>query len=167
MHAVAHHRLSVVWVLLKEGPSTLGIGGVSSLHISAQRGDVDLTKMLVEAGADLDSADPALGFTTPLHLAASEGCLDVVMELILAGANLNSRMDNGATPLHRAAVEGQVGAVELLLCAKPIPLCTREIEVLGCGFVPFGHGGGERSCGGDTRADSGAWDRRSQRCKRW
>ena len=67
-----------------------------------------MTKLLVEAGADLKAKTSTFptGCTnhcTPLYMAADTGHPDTMKVLIEAGANLNSRALDGTTSLYKTA----------------------------------------------------------------
>lgn len=88
-------------------------GGYSKQTALAFRGcPEELTRWLVERGADLEAAD-SYG-ETPLHAQAgySNGGVAVLIEL---GANVNSGDGARGTPLHKAADRGNVDAARLLL----------------------------------------------------
>ncbi|CAG0915532.1 unnamed protein product [Notodromas monacha] len=55
---------------------------------------------------------------TALHWAARFGATNMVSELLKRGADVNKRNDFGMTPLHAAAVGGQVGTLTQLLFAE-------------------------------------------------
>lgn len=90
--------------------------GMTALHWAAERGDPDLTRLLLEAGAR-GTVVTRLGGYTPLHLAARAGAGPVVRLLVEGGAPADRAADNGTTPLHFAAASGSVEAVEVLLAA--------------------------------------------------
>jgi cytohesin len=89
------------------------------LHVAAEYGHDDVVRLLLEAGAAIDSR--RIEGLTPLHLAASYGRFPVVKRLLAAGANPNSRESGGWTPLHRAASEGHENVVRLLLAQGADP----------------------------------------------
>lgn len=137
----------VARILLNRGgsPSLAGDDGCTALHYSAQQGHLAITKMLVEAGADLEAISSVVNHT-PLHLAAKDDPLivasqdrhsEVMNVLIMSGANLNSRAVDGATPLYLAAENGHMGGVKMLLRAKANPLLTRSGPERGRTCVPL------------------------------
>lgn len=88
-------------------------GGYTKQTALAFRGcPEELTRWLVERGADLEAAD-SYG-ETPLHAQAGHrnGGVAVLLEL---GANVNSGDGARGTPLHKAADRGNVEAARLLL----------------------------------------------------
>lgn len=88
------------------------------LHTAARAGEAAAASTLIEAGADVNGTD-AIGFTA-LFEAAREGRAEMVNVLIAAGADLNHVADPsgmGLTPLHLAAIGGDVATVEALLRA--------------------------------------------------
>jgi len=74
--------------------------GETALHVSAQDGELDVTRLLLNAGANVNVIKHHGG--TPLHLAAEEGHAEIAKALADAGANVEMLDDDGRTPLHRA-----------------------------------------------------------------
>ena len=87
--------------------------GMTALHWAAELGNVELVRLLVDAGADLE-APTRIGDLTPLHIGAEVGQSGTVRALLEAGANAESRNANGSAPLHFAAMSGSVEAVVAL-----------------------------------------------------
>lgn len=91
--------------------------GMTALHWAAERGDAEITSMLIYAGANL-SAGTRIGSYTPLHIASRHGHAEIVAALLAAGANANIATSNsGVLPLHLAAASPSVEGVRLLLAA--------------------------------------------------
>ncbi|MDJ0632365.1 MAG: sigma-70 family RNA polymerase sigma factor [Xenococcaceae cyanobacterium MO_188.B29] len=61
----------------------------TSLHLAAHRGYLDIVKLLIDAGADVNAKEGNYSKSTPLHWAAKEGNLQVVKLLVESGAKLN------------------------------------------------------------------------------
>jgi ankyrin repeat protein len=79
------------------------------LHMAARWGALDICKLLMEHGADVNFSPPASG-QTPLIAAARHGRTETVNALLAAGANLNATYspkgdsnEAGSTALHNAA----------------------------------------------------------------
>jgi ankyrin repeat protein len=103
--------------LLKQGADVSGAqgDGMSALHYAAERGDVEMTEMLVYAGANV-GATTRIGQYTPLHLASQSGSAAVVQALVKSGASVSARTTTtGVTPLHLAAATGNAEVVTILL----------------------------------------------------
>ncbi len=101
--------------------------GMSALHWAADRGDAELTAMLVYAGAN-PGAVTRIGHYTPLHLASRAGSAEAVQALLKAGAQVDAMTStSGATPLHMAASAGVPAVVTALLDAKA-EINARETE---------------------------------------
>ena len=83
-----------------------------ALHACIALGNsVDVARLLVEAGADVNAT--AAGGYTPLHLAASQGSREIVALLLESGANRETRCDQGKTAADYARERGhfQVAAI--------------------------------------------------------
>jgi predicted LPLAT superfamily acyltransferase len=86
-----------------------------SLFMAVQNGHVEVVRLLLSGGADVNQARTDTG-TTLLFMAAQEGHVEVVRLLLSGGADVNqARTDTGATPLFMAAQNGHVEVVRLLL----------------------------------------------------
>ncbi len=87
-----------------------------ALHHAVFHGNVQMTRMLLEHGADVH----ALGYennhemTPPIVLAAWEGGIDVLRLLLEHGADPNARSGNDATPLSTATRHTAIDRVALL-----------------------------------------------------
>jgi uncharacterized protein len=89
------------------------------LHLAALRNDVETARSLLDAGAEVDTAD-AHG-RTPIMLAARFGAVATLDLLVGRGANLAHRSDLGVTPLRCAVEHGQTEAAAALLQAGANP----------------------------------------------
>jgi cytochrome c len=120
-------------------------GGVSALYVACEQGNLELARLLISRGADvnllvrlqrtplygaikgayadivellLDSgADPnkLTKLQTPLHIAAQDGCLPCVIELVEAGAEVNALTSSGNPAIHFAKREGHEETASYLL----------------------------------------------------
>jgi ankyrin repeat protein len=105
-----------VKALLKEGAdvNTAQGDGMTALHWAVQKGDVDLTKTLLYAGANV-KATTRIGGYSPLLIASRNGNAAMIETLLAGGADPNSATVNGTTALMFAAQAGNVAAVRTLL----------------------------------------------------
>jgi len=105
-----------VRALLKDGADVNAAqgDGMTALHWAARRGDAELAKMLVYAGANV-KATTRLGGYTPLYLAGEGGHTAAIDVLLQAGADVNARTSSGAQALMAAAQSGNASAVTLLV----------------------------------------------------
>jgi ankyrin repeat protein len=88
--------------------------GFTALHWAAYNDDIDLTKVLLKAGA-APEARTRLEGDTPLFLAATNGDQLLIDTLLAGGAEAATSNDNGTTPLMEAAAAGKTDAILALL----------------------------------------------------
>ena len=100
--------------------------GLTALHWAALKNDVELAKMLIGAGANLN-ATSRLGRYTPLLLAAQDGNVEMVRELVRAGADVNVTTTNGTSPLMFAARSGKAESVVALI-ERGAPVDAQEAK---------------------------------------
>ena len=72
-----------------------------SLPMVAFWGHLEIVKMLLEHGADVNIRNMDNKGDTPLHYAALNGHLEVVKELLKYGADINAQSDDGQTAIHK------------------------------------------------------------------
>ncbi|NWF83222.1 MAG: ankyrin repeat domain-containing protein [Bryobacteraceae bacterium] len=107
-------RLKLVRELL---PESSELARHRALAIAAQSGEVETTRLLLEAGEDPNRFDPpgTHSHTTPLHQAVWAGHLDVVRLLVARGARLDIRDTiYNSTPLGWAEYGGREEIAALL-----------------------------------------------------
>jgi ankyrin repeat protein len=78
---------------------------------AADNGHLDVVKLLIENGADVNLKGEA--WYGPLHAAAAKGHIEVVKILLENGADINIFHQN--KPLHNAAMNGHIEVAEILL----------------------------------------------------
>src|SRR5437868_7455214 len=105
-----------VRALLKDGAdvNTAQGDGMTALHWAAQKGDVDLAKVLLYASANV-RATTRIGGYTPLLIASRAGDAAMIQALVDGGADPNNATTNGTTALMFAAAAGRNDAVKLLI----------------------------------------------------
>ncbi|KAL0936855.1 ankyrin-2 ankyrin [Colletotrichum truncatum] len=85
----------------------------STLHAAAIENDIEMAKLLIKHGADINAMSQSCG--TPLHVATDKENLTMITLLLDKGAAINIRDGHGHTPLQLAARENNVDAMELLV----------------------------------------------------
>ncbi|GCC41981.1 hypothetical protein chiPu_0025636, partial [Chiloscyllium punctatum] len=85
--------------------------------LAVTNGHLDCARLLLERGAQVDTADKR--GCTALHRAAALGCADTVTTLLDHRAMVLCRDTEGRTPLHLAAACGHAGILGTLLQAVP------------------------------------------------
>jgi ankyrin repeat protein len=148
--AVAMASEEVVKLLLNRGASVNAKKGYTPLHLAAYSGYVEIAKNLLSHKAIINAT--TLTKATPLYLAVQQGQLRVILLLLENGASVNIPKNDGTTPLylaakigkrdlvapiikhatnsdenrwtplHRAAAEGNLLLVELLITNGHIPI---------------------------------------------
>jgi ankyrin repeat protein len=88
--------------------------GMTALHWAARNGDLELTQMLLYAGANV-KATTRLGGYTPLLMAADQGHAGVIAALVAGGADVKAANALGTTPLMLAAASGNPQSVTILV----------------------------------------------------
>ena len=129
---VRNGDIAAVTSALDKGAAINEVDSVSALYIACEAGNVELAKLLIDRGADVNlpvswqrtplfaanqrgnadivkllldnGADPnqLTKSQTPLHVAAENGCLQCVVDLVDAGADVNALTSNGSPPIHLA-----------------------------------------------------------------
>jgi NAD-dependent deacetylase sirtuin 2 len=120
--AITSGHLEILRRLIEHEPELLTlptVSGATILHAAAQIGRESTVRMLVEAGADMETTKKD-GMTV-LACAASLGHSHIVRLLLEHGASLECRNGFGGTPLHLACNAKQLEMVRILLEAKADP----------------------------------------------
>ena len=108
--------------------------GNTPLMTSAAHGNLDIAKILLDLGANVQSRNRWK--ETALMLAASKGFREIVRLLIQYGADLHAEDITEKTALLRAAQTGQLLVVEMLL-AQGANLHLNAIDLSGEGGTAF------------------------------
>jgi len=88
--------------------------GSTALHWAAYRDDLEMARLLIQAGANV-KATTRLGDFTPLFMAAKNGNGTMVELLLKAGADVNAPNKAGTTALMLAAASSKPDALKVLL----------------------------------------------------
>jgi hypothetical protein len=99
--------------LIGLGADLVGSAPMAPLHAAAFCGHVQVAKVLIEAGADVDLIDE-IG-ETALHYAARKGLREMCATLLSAGADANATGERNNTPLHVAANASRFEVCVLLI----------------------------------------------------
>lgn len=84
------------------------------LHYAAQKGHINIMKVLIRQGADVNATETKLR-ETPLHRAAASGSAQCVELLLEQKADLHALNQNRRTPLHKACIAGNVNTLSCLI----------------------------------------------------
>jgi len=88
----------------------------SALQIAANKGQLEVVKVLIDKGADINYQHP-ISRNTALHLAALSNHPEVVKYLISKGADVNIKLKADVSIIRPLRDEGNIKMVELLLAA--------------------------------------------------
>jgi len=88
------------------------LDGSSALHLAVQTGSKEVSQVLIQYGADVNSKNK--NHQTPVYLSAVGGHEDVLRMLIYQGGDINARESQQKTPLHSAAALGNSKCIEIL-----------------------------------------------------
>jgi len=86
--------------------------GETPLYVAAEKGQLEIAKLLIAKGADAKALTP--NGETVLHAASMIESSTLMTALIEAGAEINAANRDGETPLHWAAMTGTFLAVKAL-----------------------------------------------------
>ncbi len=110
MAVSAHNAAAISAIIVAKGdPDIRDNGGETPLQTACWMGDFESARLLVEAGANVNSirSDGA----TPLHLASFADAPAIMRLLLDNGASLEARDSEGRTPLEDAHAFGKGAAV--------------------------------------------------------
>ena len=110
-------RADLVKSFLEKDKSLVGArtyGGETPLHFAAQRDHVEVAKVLLANGANVNALDSEQSKLTPLHRAATYAGREMVELLLAHKADRNAKSWNGETPLHFARDNKDKDVIRLL-----------------------------------------------------
>ncbi len=90
--------------------------GWSALQIAANKGQLEIVKLLIDKGANINYQHP-ISKNTALHLAALSNYPEVVKYLISKGADVNIKLRAGVSLIRPLRDEGNLAMIELLKAA--------------------------------------------------
>lgn len=115
-------RATEDWTPEEATSASIGYAGhATALIRAAETGQVELARVLIDAGAPVDDRCGCAGGETPLWAASVAGKADMVAFLLDGGADPNISAFRGATPLHAAIQRSRHHVVRLLLAAGADP----------------------------------------------
>lgn len=129
------NRRKAIAMLVKEWPEQLNLVDFkrqSAIMFAAQQRDIEVLRVLLEAGADVDLQD--CNGRTVLHGAVSGGNPECVAAVLARQPKLDkTTFDEGSTPLHTAVKMGLPALLDLLLDYAPEWATTKN----AFGYTPL------------------------------
>jgi ankyrin repeat protein len=128
LQATVRGNVNDVTVCVERDPEAVhrpNAEGFYPIHLAAEQGHSEVIRVLLRAGADVNTPHPKVQ-ATPLQYAAMHGHLDAVRTLLAAGARVDSVDNIGRTPLMWAASEGRGEVVQELLKHGAKANCTTK-----------------------------------------
>src|ERR1017187_10344224 len=113
--ALGDGNIKVVQQYLDNGVNVNGSSFAwSPLQIAANKGQIEIVKLLVEHGADLNYTHPITKMTA-LSLAAYNGSMEVVQYLLSKGADPNIKLRGGVSIVRAVREVGNTAMVDFLM----------------------------------------------------
>lgn len=116
LHKAAYHGdIDTVRSLLKTtiDPDERDNYGGTALHAAMFQNNVEIIKLLIDAGLDVNAQGTSNGYT-PLHDAVWDNNLEAAKLLIKYGARTDIRGNDGLTPYEKAVKENKINIAEYL-----------------------------------------------------
>lgn len=114
--AIKNSHISIAKMLIEHGASI----DRNAIAFSGGRGDIDLVRLMMEKGADMDVSSNSPFYLSALSLAARGGKLDMIKFLMHNGANIN-KVHHRSNALAQAVMVNRVKTVKYLLEHKANP----------------------------------------------
>ncbi|HEX7722516.1 MAG TPA: ankyrin repeat domain-containing protein [Pyrinomonadaceae bacterium] len=114
--SVATGRIPRVRELLHKDPTSIhawSADGWTPLHLNFN--NIEMAKVLIDAGADLNVNSRNKLNATPLQGAAANNWIELAKLYLSHGANVNCRSEEGISPLAEAAANGFLDFAKLLI----------------------------------------------------
>lgn len=115
VYAIINGHIGVVKYFLDKGYITKNRNGFLALITAAANNQLEILKILVESGLNINETDQDGKCFSPLHYACQEGNYNIVKFLIEKKAHVNRIDQEGLTPLRMAADWEHTRTVNLLL----------------------------------------------------
>lgn len=130
--AAAHNQLAAAFHLLADGAlMQYDVNGRTPLHAAVIAGWVNMTAVLLDAGASVELRDHA--GRTALHYAARHGYTGLVRLLLQRGATVNAVDGDERTPLHHSVRSDSFLNATRLLAERSASILAQDVV----GFTPL------------------------------
>jgi ankyrin repeat protein len=108
------------WPRIASRVCYLSIEGRTALQAAAEKGNIEMVQLLLDACADVNAPPAYRAWVTALQVSAIKGYLGIAIILLDNGADVNAQAssESGRTALAGAAEHGRIDMVKLLLNAS-------------------------------------------------
>ena len=116
IHEAAHNgNINLVREILqtKPDPDIRDSFGGTALHAAMFQKNIEIVKLLIDAGYDVNAIGPSNGYT-PLHDAVWANNVAAAQLLLQRGAQKNIKGKDGLTPLEKAIKENKTEMIRIL-----------------------------------------------------
>ena len=129
------------WLLNAGDPDVRADNGQTLLHAAVHGGHLELVKLLIAHGADVNACSNESPYNTyPAQTAAYNGLLDILDTLVMHGADITVETENGCTLIHLAVFNNELAIIQYLLdreadteipaASGVTPLCSATMHSL-------------------------------------
>ena len=114
--ACKNGQISLIRNLLKDivDINALNAKGLTPLHLTVIEGNIEVTKLLISEGANIEIKD-SRSKSSPLLYACQNGRTKLLQLLLESGSDINAKSADGTSAIHFATQSGRTDMVKLLL----------------------------------------------------
>ena len=108
-----HNRTKAVELMLSKNIRDLPYQGMYPIHYACKQGNVNVLKLLIKHGFDIETVDQYLNWT-PLYFCASKGNLECIKLLLENGCKVDIVDENSWSPLTYCLYKGHIECAQVV-----------------------------------------------------